>query len=216
MERIFYENRELRFLSPQDSTAFLPKGHYTYNYLNLADLIEVVHTHFLTSPNGSVWDITFSNPKQTQQTFSDFIHDFEIIKAAGGLVHAINPNTKEVNYLYIYRYKMWDLPKGKREKKEENRETALREVIEETGISNLQLGRALPTTYHFIKGKGCFSVKESSWFEMEAVYDSFLKPQLEEGIEKAVWLNQKEIFQYREAMFASISYLTACYFSEFG
>ena len=47
---------------------------------------------------------------------------FRIVKAAGGLVR------KKDKFLMIYRMKKWDLPKGKKERKEKNKETAVREV----------------------------------------------------------------------------------------
>src|SRR5690606_32482099 len=47
---------------------------------------------------------------------------FKIVKAAGGLVR------KKEKFLMIYRLKKWDLPKGKREKNESYKQTAVREV----------------------------------------------------------------------------------------
>ena len=69
----------------------------------------------------------------------------EII-AAGGKV--INQNSE---ILFIYRNKKWDLPKGKAEKNENISQTALREVIEETGIKNLTIVKPLEKTYHIFK-----------------------------------------------------------------
>src|SRR5688572_219564 len=66
---------------------------------------------------------------------------FRIIKAAGGLVR------KKEKFLMIYRMKKWDLPKGKREKNEKSRETALREVEEECNIT-VKTGRKICTTWH--------------------------------------------------------------------
>ena len=41
---------------------------------------------------------------------------------------------------------MWDLPKGKREVGESDKECALREVDEECGLTNLSLNRFLKKT----------------------------------------------------------------------
>src|SRR5690349_14410386 len=54
---------------------------------------------------------------------------FKVVKAAGGLIR------KKEKFLMIYRLKKWDLPKGKREKNEKYKQTAVREVQEECNIS---------------------------------------------------------------------------------
>src|SRR3954464_12794632 len=54
---------------------------------------------------------------------------FKIVKAAGGLIR------KKEKVLMIYRMKKWDLPKGKKEKKEKNKQTAVREVAEECNVT---------------------------------------------------------------------------------
>jgi ADP-ribose pyrophosphatase YjhB (NUDIX family) len=42
---------------------------------------------------------------------------------------------KKDKFLMIYRMKKWDLPKGKKEKKEKYKDTAVREVSEECNVS---------------------------------------------------------------------------------
>ena len=63
-----------------------------------------------------------------------FFKHFTHIEAAGGIVE----NEKK-ELLFIYRLGKWDLPKGKVEKGESIAETAVREVEEETGATNLKL-----------------------------------------------------------------------------
>ena len=70
-------------------------------------------------------------------------------KAGGGLVY-----NKKGDVLFIFRNGKWDLPKGGIEKGEEIRETALREVEEETGVTNLVIKRKLQKTYHIFKRSG--------------------------------------------------------------
>ena len=89
----------------------------------------------------------------------------EII-AAGGKV--INQNSE---ILFIYRNKKWDLPKGKAEKNENISQTALREVIEETGIKNLTIVKPLEKTYHIFKKGSKHFLKSTYWFEMTSDYD---------------------------------------------
>ncbi|MGF1926130.1 MAG: NUDIX domain-containing protein, partial [Bacteroidia bacterium] len=65
------------------------------------------------------------------------------IKAAGGLVE----NAKR-EYLFIFRNKKWDLPKGKVEKGEKIKVAAVREVEEECGVKIERRGKRLCKTYH--------------------------------------------------------------------
>jgi 8-oxo-dGTP pyrophosphatase MutT (NUDIX family) len=65
------------------------------------------------------------------------------IIAAGGLV--TNPKGE---ILWIFRRGFWDLPKGKLDEGETIQTCAVREVAEETGISNIQLHEMLCFTNH--------------------------------------------------------------------
>lgn len=109
------------------------------------------------------------------------------VKAAGGMV--INPN-QEV--LFIHRRGHWDLPKGKMEKKETKRETAIREVMEETGVSHVEIHEKLVTTKHLYRGRsGKRFVKKSYWYLMSAPNQP-LEPQVEEDIVEARWMTLSE------------------------
>ncbi|WP_232771635.1 NUDIX hydrolase [Tenacibaculum sp. Bg11-29] len=121
-----------------------------------------------------------------------FKNKFKIIVSAGGLV--IN-DKKE--FLFIYRGNKWDLPKGKREKGEKLEETALREVEEECGVSNLTIKRKLIETYHFFIEKGKYRLKETHWYLMNSSCNKELTPQLEEGITKVMF---KDLEDTREAL----------------
>ena len=81
--------------------------------------------------------------KNPQETFKKLKKDCTIIKAAGGLVESANNN-----YLFIFRNKKWDLPKGKLEEGENMKETAVREVEEECGIKVAKREEKLCKTYH--------------------------------------------------------------------
>lgn len=111
-----------------------------------------------------------------------------VSKAGGGLVY-----NKKGDALFIFRNGKWDLPKGGIEKDEEIEFTALREVEEETGVTNLVLRDKLMKTYHIFKRNGKYKLKITHWFEMATNYEGQLQPQLNEGIEKAVWLNPQEV-----------------------
>ena len=67
------------------------------------------------------------------------------ISAAGGVVWRTMPDgEREVVVIHRPRYDDWSLPKGKAERGETEPETALREVVEETGLW-CRLGRPLGT-----------------------------------------------------------------------
>lgn len=109
------------------------------------------------------------------------------ITAGGGLVK----NTKG-EVLFIYRNGRWDLPKGGKKKFEKIEKAALREVEEETLVQNLKLGSLLQVTYHIMKRKGKYRLKETYWYEMTTNFEGKLTPQLEEGITEVCWKSPKK------------------------
>ena len=112
----------------------------------------------------------------------DFLSQFDLIEAAGGIVRS-----PEGKLLLIYRLGHWDLPKGKIEPGEAPDLAAVREVAEETGISNPSSLSFFDTTYHtYRSGKGKRIVKRTYWYRMEA-NEQPLIAQSEEGIESAIW-----------------------------
>jgi len=119
--------------------------------------------------------------------WQEFLRTFKTVSAAGGLV--LNAK-KEI--LFIYRSHKWDLPKGRIEKGETIEETAIREVEEECGISNLKLIKPLLTTYHVYFQNG-MKLKETFWFVMTSEYTGKLTPQLEEGITEVVFKKEAAI-----------------------
>ena len=125
----------------------------------------------------------------------------EII-AAGGKV--INQNSE---ILFIYRNKKWDLPKGKAEKNENISQTALREVIEETGIKNLTIVKPIEKTYHIFKKGSKHYLKSTYWFEMTSDYDGKFKPQKKEGISRVEWIDKETIGSILPKSYANIRLL---------
>ena len=111
-----------------------------------------------------------------------------VCKAGGGLVY-----NKEGHVLFIFRNGKWDLPKGGMEKNEKITATAIREVEEETGVSDLSISCDLQKTYHVFKRNGKYKLKITQWYEMQSTFEGPTIPQTKEGIEKAVWLNPEQI-----------------------
>ena len=112
---------------------------------------------------------------------------FKIIKAGGGVVKNNNDQI-----LFIYRLKKWDLPKGKLEKGETIRDCAKREVEEETKVK-VNLKQKIISTWHTYTRNKKFILKKTTWFKMDCVDDSKMKPQKKEKIEKVEWMNNSTI-----------------------
>ncbi len=122
-----------------------------------------------------------------EKLFEDLKACFQYVEAAGGIVQN---NLKE--YLFIKRFGIWDLPKGKMKKNEQPENAAIREVEEETGISKLAITADLPSTYHIYKFKDTFVLKKTYWYSMFTDGREKPSPQLEEDITEAVWIDKRE------------------------
>ena len=131
---------------------------------------------------------------------------FKVVRAAGGLVR------KKEKFLMIYRMKKWDLPKGKKEKGERYKETALREVEEECNIT-VKLGKKICTTWHTYTMNKSAMIKKTRWYIMDIADDSRMRPALEEDIEDVRWMNQKEVYHALEHSYKSIRYVIEQYYA---
>lgn len=136
---------------------------------------------------------------------SYFKKKFKIIKAAGGLIR------KKDKFLMIYRMKKWDLPKGKKEKAEKYKQTAVREVEEECNVS-VKLGGKICTTWHTYTMNKRAMLKKTRWYAMDCVDDSKMRPDPAEDIEEARWMSQKEVYHALEHSYKSISYVFEQYY----
>jgi 8-oxo-dGTP pyrophosphatase MutT (NUDIX family) len=125
-----------------------------------------------------------------------------VYKAGGGLVY-----NKKGQVLFIFRGGKWDLPKGGIEKGEALEVTAMREVEEETGVNKLRITKKLQKTYHIFKRNGEYKLKITHWFEMQSNFVGIPVGQLEEGIEKVIWVAPDEIPKILENSYENIKLL---------
>ncbi len=139
-----------------------------------------------------------------------FLNMFKLIEAAGGLVR----NLKTNHFLFIFRNKKWDLPKGRINKNEEVQKAAIREVEEETGVENLSIIKPLNTTFHIFKRNRKHRLKKTFWYLMETDYIGELTPETKEGIEKAIWIEKKLIVSLRSEMYHNINLVILNHFSQ--
>ncbi len=125
--------------------------------------------------------------KNVNSLFKELKEQFAYIEAAGGLIK------QKENYLFIFRLGKWDLPKGKLDKGETPAEAAIRECEEECGISQLNIIKELPSTYHIYPYKGRHALKTTYWYLMDCTDTRELVPQTEENITKAEWLDETTV-----------------------
>ena len=123
---------------------------------------------------------------------------FRFAPAAGGLVLINNA------IVAIERNGIPDLPKGHIEKNESPDLAALREVREETAISNLSIIKQLPSTFHCYLLNNQWTLKKTSWFLMKSDDEFRPKPQEEEGITKVYLLNKNNVNDFLEKTYSSI------------
>jgi len=121
------------------------------------------------------------------EMIDDFRSWFKYIEAAGGLVK----NTDN-RYLFIKRFGIWDLPKGKVELNESLVGAAIREVSEETGVRGLRICEQIQSTNHIYRVEDNLILKCTYWYLMETTFNDETTPQIKEGITEAAWLSTKQ------------------------
>lgn len=135
----------------------------------------------------------------TDSIFNVLRKHYKVVEAAGGLVR----NSKG-DFLLIRRNDFWDLPKGKGDKGETSEETALREVEEECGISQLRIEKPLTTTFHiYFEGEKRI-LKVTDWFAMSYLGNETLVPQIKENITEAIWVERDNINKYLNGTYSSV------------
>jgi 8-oxo-dGTP pyrophosphatase MutT (NUDIX family) len=101
-----------------------------------------------------------------------------VVRVIGGVQHAL-----------VIRdpYQKWGLPKGHAEEGETTEETALREVLEETGLTDLRLGEELVTIDWVFRAKGRRIHKYTTFFLMYSESGVPI-PEQGEGITACEWV----------------------------
>lgn len=125
-----------------------------------------------------------------------------IIRAGGGLVQ-----NDYGEYLLMYRNGKWDLPKGHQDDGETLAKTALREVREECGVTELRIGKLIGCTWHSYWTFRQLIFKQTHWFYMYTPGRPALCPQVEEGIERCCWCPPNEVAQHLLQSYPSVRWL---------
>lgn len=166
-------------------------GHYQGKKKQIKQFLD------LLDKNRDVKSVTIISP-DVDALWTDFQACFKILEAAGGYV--LNENDL---LLVFFRRGSWDIPKGKIDPGETPEETAVREVMEETGLQNLQLGDFLMFTWHTYVLKGERILKKTWWYRMQTS-DNVLTPQTEEDITEIRWVNPTEWLRTESNVYPSI------------
>jgi 8-oxo-dGTP pyrophosphatase MutT (NUDIX family) len=121
---------------------------------------------------------------------------------AGGVVYRRLDGDRIEILMIQDRLGRWTIPKGHVEEGEKIEQTALREVTEETGLTQLRLGEKLDKLHFFYRKEGKLIFMTTYVFLMEATGDDeTVVPEDSEGIVDAQWFDQAkalELIEYRD------------------
>ncbi len=134
------------------------------------------------------------------EVWQSFTSLFMVIDAGGGIIR-----NKKGEFLFIFRKGKWDLPKGKIDPGETIADGAIREVKEECGLTEVNLGNLLTTTYHTYTQGNKKILKQSHWYEMDVPNGQKLVPQLEEDITDIKWIKPTKLAEVRTNTFKSVA-----------
>jgi len=180
MYKVFYNDRAILLAEKAED---IPINFQEKPARNQRELFAYLDGYFHVQP---VYDVVIVGYKISAM-MDDFTAYFKFIMAAGGLV-----KNSDDKFLFIKRWGIWDLPKGKVEKNESFEKAAIREVEEETGIGRLIIQDSLPETYHIYKTRKQLFLKRISWFLMSTDDNSSTIPQVNEGITYVAWLDREQ------------------------
>jgi ADP-ribose pyrophosphatase YjhB (NUDIX family) len=183
MHKIYFEKRCIIICSPEDPAlsdpnALMFKIGCSSDIRTLVEMVEAadsLHRVFVPTPD-------------LNGTYRKICAEFKEVNAGGGL-----GSNRRGDFLLISRSGLWDLPKGHQDPDEPIEQTALREVCEETGISELELKDLICITDHCYRREGIWHLKHTWWYEMLYTAPADLIPQQEEDIAKAAWVAKSSL-----------------------
>jgi len=195
-ETAYFDNIvDLRLVKLQKS---ILTGHVLFLNATAATALQVIG-HLEKEMPADLLSITMAT-REKSEVEEKIKNNYKVIKAAGGVV------IKDGKWLFMYRRKKWDLPKGKLDKGENSKVAAVREIEEETGVKAIIRDR-ICTTWHTYSFNNNRILKRTKWYVLDNLDDSQMSPQAEEQIEKLSWLNNTEAKSILINSFSSIRYV---------
>ncbi len=195
MYNIFFGNRRLAVCNKLEQPLNDPAA-VLYSPGSFPDLVDLPQL-FMSTPNINTLCVPSANEEIAFKQLCTKLHH---INAGGGLV-----TNCRGEFLLIFRYGCWDLPKGTQEPGEDIRNSALREVEEECGIGQLELGSHICNTYHTFHREGRFNLKCTHWYRMYYTGQSDQTiPQSSECVEQAIWVAPQDLPNYLSNTYSSI------------
>jgi ADP-ribose pyrophosphatase YjhB (NUDIX family) len=195
MHKIYFEKRAIIICTPDDQTLSDPNA----IMFSLGENIDIHTLVGMVESSDSLHRICIPT-EDVEGTYKKVCAEFLEVNAGGGLV-----SNRRGDFLMISRNGLWDLPKGHQDPGEDIRTTALREVEEETGISNLQLNDLICITDHCYRRNGIWHLKHTWWYDMLDDNPIDLVPQTEEDISKAAWVAKSSLPAFLNNTYPSIA-----------
>lgn len=192
--KIFYDDRFV-VLTDKITKSFEKNEGLFYKYQKKEELIELLDAFARFNHHQSLY-VLHTSPDEILNIVKSF---FTVVEAAGGIVRR-----KDGKLLAIFRRGKWDLPKGKVEKGEFYKQTALREVQEECGLKNIDVKKSLADTYHTYSEGDKKILKRTVWFEMYLHGDEQPVVQTEEGITDYMWFDYQTVSEVMKNTFESL------------
>ena len=183
MHKIYFEKRAIIICRPDDPALSDPN---VIQFTSGKDLD--VHSLVTMVEASESLHRTCIPTYDTEDTYRRICSEFREVNAGGGLV-----SNRRGDFLLISRNGLWDLPKGHQDPGEDISVTALREVMEETGIEDLVLRDLICVTDHCYRRNGIWHLKHTWWYDMLYTDPTDLTPQREEDISKAAWVAKSSL-----------------------
>ena len=194
MHRIYFEKRCIIICEPSEQALADPNSieFHIGEHFNIHTLVAMFEASESLSR-------IYIPTEDTGWMYRKLCAEFKEVDAAGGLVA-----NRRGDFLLISRDGLWDLPKGHRENGEDIRLTAIREVREETGVDQLEIGSLICVTDHCYLRGGLWHLKHTWWYNMLYTDPVDLTPQREEDITKAAWVARSSLPPFLKNSYHSI------------
>lgn len=190
--KIFFNDRHIKL----DAMSFATVGYQSVEFFTDANQLRELVDKFVADESMPDTCVLADNVNDLKKAFFSL---FPLIHAAGGVIH-----DGDDEYLVIDRKGYADLPKGKAEAGEGPVETAMREVMEETGLQGVNVIDRIGETYHTYTVDGKMVLKETVWFSMSVPGRPKLTPEAEEGITNARWVSRKMMGEEAQKTYNSL------------